>query len=298
MSTRKILITAFVLVLLMEESFRWMQSASSAESLSEMRAVEEIETPRWLRSSSTDSGGLIEGERREVGEKPTIHLVSGTTPLWISHTLDFTISFLSRTMNVVVSDDNHAPDTMTACFRNECYYPANDPPSRSGIFHWADELGEYWKQVPYKEAAFIIRNYFIPEVFEAFPDKVLWIPVGNVDHLRSNTPIIPPVLERPINCSWLGSFDAGVPGLRAKSRSEMIEALDPDLCYIESSSGFMGKQTEVDYAQFVGNSKFTLCPWGNTEETIRFFDALEIGSIPIILSGASFIDHMLSIVPG
>ena len=211
------------------------------------------------------------------------------------------VSLLSRTMEVVVlsADDPLLPDSLLSCFAWECNYPARDPPPRSGIFHWADEQGDLWADLPYAQAAFVIRNYYFPRIWEAFPDKIVWVPNGYIDGLMDDTPLIPPVLERTMNCSWLGSFGPNDPGLRTTSRHEMIGAVGlSQTCFIESSSRFLGARPATEYARFIRDSKFTLCPWGNNKETIRLYDALEIGSIPILLSGASFIEYMLSIVPG
>ena len=296
MSTWKVVIASFVLLILMEESIRFLQTPTKLQPGKLIGSAEE--KPTYKPASS---GELDHHRAREVGEKPTLHFQANTFAGG-GHTMRSMVSLLLRTMEVVFPDnDPHQPDSLLACFGWDCGYPAGDPPPRSGIFHWADEQGDMWKGLPYAQAAFVIRNYYFSEIWEAFPGKIVWIPNGHVDGLMDGI-VVKSVLERTRNCSWLGSFSPGyVEGisLRTDSRKHMIEVLEPSkICLIEASSGFLGTRQSQDYAQFVLDSKFTLCPWGNNKETIRLYDALEIGSIPILLSGASFIDYMLSVVPG
>jgi hypothetical protein len=297
MSTWKVVIASFVLLLLLEESTRLLQTLTKIQPWEGTDLIgRDGEKPTHNPASS---GGLGHHRTREVGEKPTLYFQTNDF-VWKGHTMRSMVSLLSRTMEVVVEDNNpHQSDSLFACFAWENYYPA-DPPARSGIFHWADEQGDLWKGLPYAEAAFIIRNYYFPEIWEAFPGKIVWIPNGHIDGLMDGI-VVKPVLERTRNCSWLGSYSPELEEQvqRTKGRTHMMEVLNPSqICLIEISIGFLGNRQSQDYAQFVLDSKFTLCPWGNNKETIRLYDALEIGSIPILLSGATFVDYVLSVVPG
>ncbi len=71
----------------------------------------------------------------------------------------------------------------------------------------------------------------------------------------------------------------------------MVQAVkDAKLPFLVAGTpGFGQGLGPVAYAAFLGMSRFALVPAGNSPETIRLYDALEAGTIPVMLRSA-FVD--------
>lgn len=188
------------------------------------------------------------------------------------------------------------------------------------IIHIGDEFGR--KDISaYSECDLILRNYFFTDLF-AKPDlqaKLLWIPNGfrtgvgprAIDFLlrapsRSHLASFMGWIHNPD--SFKGERDSFASALRAvrktkgprfrplqkwfdkrfRSNSERITfsktALESKDIYLLSSGGFGGGNQVGLYSAILENSIFAPCPAGNSPETIRLYDALECGCIPISLS--------------
>jgi hypothetical protein len=63
-------------------------------------------------------------------------------------------------------------------------------------------------------------------------------------------------------------------------------------CQLVSSPKHTGKLSPWEYALSVRKAVFTLCPIGRSNETIRLYEAFELGSIPIMLKGSEFVEDM------
>jgi hypothetical protein len=61
-------------------------------------------------------------------------------------------------------------------------------------------------------------------------------------------------------------------------------------CHVVSSPKHTGKLSPWEYARNVRKAVFTLCPIGRSNETIRLYEAFELGSIPIMLKGSEFVE--------
>jgi len=85
------------------------------------------------------------------------------------------------------------------------------------------------------------------------------------------------VRKKDIFCSFVGSNTHGV-------RERMISHLTDDIdFYIKSGSWSFNikKQDEQQFFDITSRSKFTLCPRGYGAQSFRFYEALQLGSIPI-----------------
>ncbi len=188
------------------------------------------------------------------------------------------------------------------------------------LIHMGDEFGK--KDVSaYSHSDLILRNYFFADLFSRvdLQAKLLWIPNGfrtgvgprNPNHLleassRSHLASFMGWIHNPD--SFQGERDSFASALRAvrktkgprfrplqkwfdkrfRSNSERITfsktALQNKDIYLLSSGGFgSGNQVGL-YSAILENSIFAPCPAGNSPETIRLYDALECGCIPISLS--------------
>lgn len=85
-------------------------------------------------------------------------------------------------------------------------------------------------------------------------------------------------------------------GESAPARQAMIQVIQQRNlpCSLYGSRSFGGGFGPVEYAARLENSVFGLVPMGNSVETIRLYDCLEVGTIPIMLK-ADFLNHPLAL---
>jgi hypothetical protein len=187
------------------------------------------------------------------------------------------------------------------------------------LIHMGDEFAK--KDISaYPQCDLILRNYYFPEIFSR-PDlqnKILWIPNG----FKSGVgPRSPESLQLANNRQHLASFMGWIDnpdsfkrerdsfgrmvrrvrkskGERYASLSKWIErkihfnterrqfstsTFQCEDLYLLSSTGFASGNNLGLYSAIMENSVFAPCPAGNSPETIRLYDALESGCIPISL---------------
>jgi Exostosin family len=169
----------------------------------------------------------------------------------------------------------------------------------------------------------ILRNYYFPEMFarEDLKDRLLWIPNGFKSGVGPRTfESVQPAIHRQHLASFMGwidnpdsfdrerdSFGRMVRSIR-KSKGRRFHVFstwlnrklhfsrerrdfsrstfDCEDLYLLSSTGFASGNNVGLYSAIMENSIFAPCPAGNSPETIRLYDALELGCIPISLDHA------------
>lgn len=139
----------------------------------------------------------------------------------------------------------------------------------------------------YRDADLVLRNYWFQAIM-ADP-KVIWIPNGyaiGVGPVASNT-------QLKSSQRSLAGFFAGALGMRALSheRQQMKTAVEQaalpfEMRFTSTSRDRLGPAA---YAARLADARFALVPGGNSPETIRLYDALEMGAIPIMLR-STFVD--------
>ncbi len=154
------------------------------------------------------------------------------------------------------------------------------------LFHLGDEQGDDDKGF-YTAADLVLRHYWIAPVM-AQP-KVLWVPNG---YAVGVGPVPQQTLIRSSQRTLPGFFE-GALGMRVlsdqrRSMKAAVErcALPFEMRYSASSRERLGRST---YAARLANARFALVPGGNSPETIRLYEALENGAIPVMLRSA-FVD--------
>ena len=157
---------------------------------------------------------------------------------------------------------------------------------RLGLFHLGDEQGTDDKTF-YSDADLVLRNYWFEEIVKA--PHVTWVPNG---YAIGVGPVAPNNLltssQRPI-----AGFFAGALGMRVLSneRQDMREAVEKstaDFC-LRFTARAHDRLGASAYAAHLGSARFALVPGGNSPETIRLYDALEMGAVPIMLR-SPFVD--------
>lgn len=187
------------------------------------------------------------------------------------------------------------------------------------LIHMGDEFAK--KDISaYADCDLILRNYYFPELFSRtdLKDRLVWIPNGFKSGVGPRSPAsLQPAVNRQHLASFMGwihnpdsfagereSFGRMVRSVR-KTKGSRFAAFSKWLdrkvhfnkerrqfskstfecedLYLLSSTGFASGNNIGLYSAIMENSIFAPCPAGNSPETIRLYDALESGCIPISL---------------
>ena len=139
----------------------------------------------------------------------------------------------------------------------------------------------------YAECDLVIRNYYFSSIINPtnLGGKVMWAPNG----FRTGVgPRQRQALKKSFERQSLASF-LGWINNAASFNNERASFAGPasncgDNLYVMPSNGFAGGYNVGLYSAIMEDSVFAPCPSGNNPETIRLYDALELGCIPISLS--------------
>jgi Exostosin family len=157
-----------------------------------------------------------------------------------------------------------------------------------GLLHMADELGDHDRSF-YRNADYVLRNYWFKDALVPPSEGslgVYWIPNG---YRTGVGPIATQTMLSAADRKIMGFFSGVLQGrTRLEERQQMVQAVQggklPFL--VAGTPGFGQGLGPVSYAAFLCMSRFALVPAGNSPETIRLYDALEAGAIPIMLRSA------------
>lgn len=181
---------------------------------------------------------------------------------------------------LVVSFDNEFAGYLAAARKRGC--------KNIGLFHMADELGQHDRGF-YANADYVLRNYWFEDALKSPAAQslgVAWVPNG---YRTGVGPMAPQALLGIANRSIMGFFAGALKGRTLiEEREQMMRAVqgaDLPFAMIETP-GFAQGMGPVSYAAFMASSRFALVPAGNSPETIRLYDALEAGAIPVMLKSA------------
>lgn len=154
-----------------------------------------------------------------------------------------------------------------------------------GILHMGDEKGDIDLGF-YADADYVLRNYHFPEALTvpqgARARGIRWIPNGYANAVGPR----PAERHLPMRHRTIVGFFAGQTAADPTTkRGEMIRVVQENRlpCVVVGTQGFAQGLSAVEYAGHLANARFALAPAGNSEETIRLYDALEAGAIPIAL---------------
>jgi hypothetical protein len=200
---------------------------------------------------------------------------------------------IGRPLRIVPYEDGQplplAPDTLIGSHGLEAVPLIAEARARGleniGLFHMADEQGTEDRSF-YGNADYVIRHYWFAPAMASPSERslgVIWVPNG---YRNGAGPINPArqlgIAERTI----IGFFAGAMSGrLLAGQRDAMLNAVrDARLPFtVLTTPGFGQGLGVVAYAAWLCNSRFALVPAGNSHETIRLYDALEAGAMPIMV---------------
>lgn len=148
------------------------------------------------------------------------------------------------------------------------------------LMHLGDEHGTGDRSA-YANVDLVLRNYWFAAI--QAERNVLWVPNG---YAIGVGPAVSAVRIKASQRSSPGFF-AGALGMRtlAHERQAMKAAVEQgrlgfELHFTATSRDRLGAAA---YAARLSDARFALVPGGNSPETIRLYDALERGAIPIML---------------
>ena len=210
---------------------------------------------------------------------------------FFSHTL---LARLKRPLRWIAVEDQAAlpeMDDLLICSFGDCgsYLRELRASGRRnlGVLHLGDELGQDNIEF-YTDADYVLRHYYRPGILcqGGLGHDVAWVPNGwarGVGPFAAEHHL--PFEEREHEFFFAGY--KGGEGMQLPDRQAMLEALTmlgrPATVIL--TEGFGQGLGAMAYAGYLGNSKFALAPAGNAPETIRFYDALERGAVPVVTDG-------------
>lgn len=153
------------------------------------------------------------------------------------------------------------------------------------LYHMADERADLDCSA-YPECDLIVRNYYFPHIIDnpAYGGKVMWAPNG---WKNGAGPRDIAKLRRSSERSCFAMFAGWLSNAQSYNNERAIFSAVAEKCgphlFSSATPGFSGGYSVGLYAAMMEDAVFAPCPAGNSPETIRLYDALELGCIPVML---------------
>jgi len=200
---------------------------------------------------------------------------------------------IGRPIRMIIVEPNEPipfmPNVLTISFGTEFAGYLKESRARGvtnvGLLHMADEKGDHDRTF-YGDADYVLRHYWFKEVLIAPNTRslgVIWIPNGYRTGVGPTTvQTMLPAGERTIMGFFAGTLQART---LSEERKLMVKVVnDARLPFlILETAGFAQGFGPVSYGAYLGMCRFGLVPGGNSPETIRLYEVLESGAIPIML---------------
>jgi len=139
----------------------------------------------------------------------------------------------------------------------------------------------------YSECDLVIRNYYFSSIIGdvELGGKVVWAPNGFRTGVGPrNKTVLKKASQRQCLSAFLGWINNSASYNNERASFAGPAAACGENLYVMPSNGFAGGYNVGLYSAIMEDSIFAPCPSGNNPETIRLYDALELGCIPISLS--------------
>jgi hypothetical protein len=153
-----------------------------------------------------------------------------------------------------------------------------------GLLHMADEQGVHERSF-YGLADYVLRHYWFEHALVPPPNSlgVIWIPNG---YRTGVGPIMPQTMLTTSERRIMGFFSGVLKGRTlSDERQQMVRAIQAGkLPFLVNETNSFGQGLgPVAYAAYLSMARFGLAPSGNSPETIRLYEVLEAGAIPVMI---------------
>jgi hypothetical protein len=158
--------------------------------------------------------------------------------------------------------------------------------NRVVLLHMGDEHGEHERADAYREVDLILRNYFFKAIFDdpTLTGKIIWVPNG---YKNGVGPREAAGLRKASERRFLAAFLGWIDNTRSyKNERYLLKEIAPSCkenLIMHATQSFANGFNSGLYSAIMEYSVFCACPAGNSPETIRLYDALEVGCLPISL---------------
>lgn len=204
---------------------------------------------------------------------------------------------LARPLRWIAVEDAHPlPDTddVLVCSFGDCGDYLRELRSAGrlniGVLHLGDELGDddigY-----YAEADYVLRHYRRESIEAGGRCRaVAWIPNGWARGVGPQSTIAQLDFDARRHEIFFAGYAGkdGTQGAQLPARQAMLDALATlgRPATVILTDGFAKGLGPAAYGAYLCDSRFALAPAGNAAETIRFYDALECGALPVVTDAA------------
>jgi len=157
--------------------------------------------------------------------------------------------------------------------------------NKVALFHMGDERADK-NSVLYSACDLVIRNYYFSHIVSSVTGapKVLWAPNGFRTGVGPRSAsALKQADQRQAIAAFLGWINNAASYQGERASFAKAAALCGENLFVMPSNGFAGGYNVGLYSAILEDSIFAPCPAGNSPETIRLYDALEVGAIPISL---------------
>lgn len=154
------------------------------------------------------------------------------------------------------------------------------------LYHMGDEFARM-NRSQYLACDLVIRNYYFSYMHDASKvgKNTIWAPAGFKTGVG---PRHPNMLKKTLDRQWLGIFLGWLKNTSSFNDERGAFTMAAPKCgenlFLMPSDGFGSGWNVGLYSAAMESAIFAPCPAGNSPETIRLYDALELGCIPISLS--------------
>ena len=155
-----------------------------------------------------------------------------------------------------------------------------------GVMHVGDETGKD-NLAFYADADYVLRNYYnrrSVQLSETHAPPILWVPNGWATGVGPRSPAQLLSITTRTHDLFFSGFVSD-PNRRIDERTNMLDVLQENRipATVLISEGFGQGLGAPSYSAYMADTKLALAPGGNAPETIRFYDALECGALPVVI---------------
>lgn len=154
------------------------------------------------------------------------------------------------------------------------------------LYHMGDEVGANYDRATYLGCDLVLRTYYDARIFgdPAIAARTIWVPNGFKSGVGPRRPeTLRKATQRRFLAGFFGWLDNSDAAGNERTLFGTMARRHPGDVLLRTSDGCGGGYRTGLYATAMEYVVFAPCPAGNSPETIRLYDALELGCIPVSL---------------